>query len=265
MTITRPSRTRLRALACALPLAVLAAPAAFAQGITPFQAEPVRPRTAEAVKPRPAPPVQPVRARPVAPVAPVRPSPAADDPAPPVAGGELAPDAADWRWQRVSAPPPAGGVGRGMWLENVACAGARCEAFESTGGDPSIRVEARFANAAGSWLDVSTMREGDSAPREQRRRGAFSDGSFNDLVSTYRLEPGRYVVGYAVPGASRLLAAVRFDVRKPATGASDSGGRTGAAARPVPNADGHAAAERQRRLQACLMQAATNPDVRCVY
>lgn len=237
--------------------ASLACGAAFAEGIQPFVAEPVRPVVAEPVRPRQADPVRPYVAEPV------RPSPGADR-----AGGEEGPAATasgalrgapdSWRWQQVGPLASSGGVGRGLRLSNVSCAGAQCQLFESTSGDLTLRLEATYGPAVqGRWLAARLYNERKQPAQDTRQRGVMSNGSFWDDISTYKLAPGTYVAMYT--GDSGVYAIAKFTVSRSEQAAS---GKQGADSAALTRAQ-QEAIDRARRQQSCLTIAAYNPDVTC--
>lgn len=246
------------AAGAALWFAAAVSPAS-AQSVEPRFAEPVQDRSS-AVQPREAPPVEArqapaVQPRPAAPAVTVHAAPSVRDTS--VRG--LAP--ADWPKQRLADTGVAGpGVARGLQLRNIECAGVTCRVFEDSAGDWVIAVEGGFPGAPLSTLEAVTMNLGERSRVESRTKGVFSDGAFRDSVSTWKLAPGAYAVAYG-PASGEVYAAVRFDVVRHAAPPAPARGVKPGAGGGTAAAD---AAARARRTQACLAQAAANPDVICV-
>lgn len=241
-----------------IALATIAGTAA-ADGIQPYKAETIQPRNAETVQPRNAETIQPrnaatIQSRTADAVQPYR-APAATSTA--VQGQSVS----AWKWQKLANTGVAGGgLGRGTELSNIRCAGLSCSAYQDTGGGWVIRGEGGFPEIPGTMLDVRLMNLGTKkAQADTRRRGVFSDGSFWDLVDTYRLPAGSYAVFYVLGKNEQPFAAITFDLKRHA----DGGSSRPAAAKNAAGANQDLGNQWQKNAL-CLGAAAMNPDVRCV-
>jgi hypothetical protein len=222
----------------------------------PVIAQSVQPRYAEAVQPRYAPAVQPRHDEPIQPTP--TSAPGGDQRQ---ASARLPGLPAAWRWQVLGdSPVVRGGVGRGMQLRQVACAGSQCRMFENTAGDMVVRAEAVFRPVpAGRTLQAQVYDQRMRPVGASWQKGVFADGKFWDDLSTYKLPAGDYQVRYTLPHSDAIFAAVKFRVARAAPARTDT--RADGAAAPGPARQG--AIEAARRNQNCWSTTVYSSDWTC--